>query len=80
MDQSPEAGRSYPALDEYVSGDLSALHLWPIQKRDINLPAGVKRKGVLYRVLIVQNVLPTERPDIVCDIQSENVFAGTEHR
>ncbi|MBV9779686.1 MAG: hypothetical protein JOY62_06900 [Acidobacteriaceae bacterium] len=43
--RAPEAGRTYPALDVYVSDDWSPLRLWPIEKRDLRLPEGVKKKG-----------------------------------
>lgn len=50
---APEAGRVYTASDEYVSGTLSWLHLWPVERAGLNLPPGTKKKGRLYRVIII---------------------------
>ena len=68
---APESGRVYSANDEYVTSDLSAQHLWPVERSTLALPPGAKKKGRLYRVIIIQNVFPGPHPDIGCDIYSE---------
>ena len=68
----PHAGQTYTALDEYVSADYSWLHLWPVEKKNLNLLSDKsKKKGRLYRVIIIQNMLPQPNPDLACDIYSE---------
>lgn len=42
---SPQTGATYTALDEYVGPWLSALHLWPVDRRSINLPARLQEEG-----------------------------------
>jgi hypothetical protein len=76
---APEAGQSYTALDEYVSGDYSWLHLWPVERKSLQQIKGAesKKKGRLYRVIILQNVLPEPHPDLACDIYSEKMKEGT---
>lgn len=69
---TPQSGRDYTALDEYVGADYSWLHLWPVEKKDLQLPPGTKKKnGRMYRVIIIQNVAPEPKPDTACDIYSE---------
>src|ERR1039458_1871421 len=69
---APQAGQTYTALDEYVSADFSWLHLWPVERNTIEPPPGTKKKkGRLYRVIIIQNMQPEPRPDVACDIHSE---------
>jgi hypothetical protein len=69
---APQTGQAYTALDEYVSADLSWLHLWPVEKKAIDsLPSTTKKMGRLYRVLIIQNMVPGPKPDVACDIHSE---------
>jgi hypothetical protein len=71
---APESGKVYNALDEYVVSDLSALHLWPVERSTIDLPAGASKKGRLYRVIIIQDIAAGNRPDLACDIYSEKVI------
>jgi len=73
---APEAGRGYTALDEYVSADLSWLHLWPVERMTLApIPrTAKKKKGRLYRVIIIQNMLPEPHPDLACDIHSETAI------
>jgi len=68
---SPQAGKTYIALTSYVDSDLSALHLWPVEKQTLNLPPGTKIKGRVYRVVIIQNIRSGPKPDLACDIRSE---------
>jgi len=68
---APQTGQTYTALDEYVSADFSWLHLWPIEKNTLDAPLGKKKKGRLYRVIIIQNMMPEPKPDVACDIYSE---------
>src|ERR1039458_1426018 len=70
---APQTGQAYTALDEYVSADFSWLHLWPVERKTIELPPteAKKKKGRLYRVIIIQNMLPEPHPDAACDIRSE---------
>lgn len=69
---APESGKVYTALDEYVASDLSFLHLWPVERSTIDLPSGAKKNGRLYRVIIIQNIAPGQKPDLACDIYSEH--------
>ena len=72
---APQAGQTYTALDEYVSSDLSWLHLWPVEKKNIQLPPGTKKKkGRLYRVVIIQNMASEPKPDVACDLHSETAI------
>jgi hypothetical protein len=71
---APNPGRAYTALDEYVVSDLSPLHLWPVERSTIDLPQGAKKKGRLYRVIIIQNIASGPRPDLACDIHSEQAL------
>jgi hypothetical protein len=71
---APDPGRVYTALDEYVVSDLSPLHLWPVERSTIDLPPGAKKKGRLYRVIIIQNIASGPRPDLACDIHSEQAL------
>lgn len=66
---APQAGQEYTALDEYVSTNYSWLHLWPVERNSIE--QSKKKKGRLYRVIIIQNMLPEPKPDVACDIHSE---------
>jgi len=68
---APQAGQNYNSLDAYVSSSYSALHLWPIEKKDIDLPAGSKKRGRMFRVIIFQNINTSTKPDLPCDIYSE---------
>ena len=68
---APESGKTYTGLDEYVSSDLSFLHLWPVEKSTLDLPTGASKKGRLYRVIVIQNVAPGPQSDLSCDIYSE---------
>ncbi len=68
---APKAGQDYPALDEYVGANYSWLHLWPVEKKTLELPPGSKKSGRMYRVIIIQNVMPEPKPDTACDIYSE---------
>jgi hypothetical protein len=71
---APKAGQVYSAMDEYVDKNHSWLHLWPVEKDTLELPPGAKKKGRLYAVIIVQNVLPEPKPDLACDIHSETAL------
>jgi hypothetical protein len=71
---APEAGRVYTATDEYVSDSLSWLHLWPVDRAGLNLPPGTKKKGRLYRVIIIQNIREGKSPDVACDIKTETAL------
>lgn len=71
---APEAGRTYTALDEYVVSDLSPLHLWPVERSTVDLPPGAKKTGRLYRVIIIQDIASGPRPDLACDIHSEQAL------
>ena len=68
---APQTGKVYSALDEYVSSNLSFLHLWPVERSTLDLPEGQKKGGRLYRVIIIQNVSDSKHPDLACDIYSE---------
>lgn len=68
---APKAGQVYSAMDDYVDANHSYLHLWPVEKNTLQLPTGVKKKGRMYAVIIIQNMLPEPRPDLACDIHSE---------
>ena len=69
---APETGRTYKARDAYVGSGLSFLHLWPVEKKDVELPPGTKnKKGRLYRVIIIQDIVSGSKPDVACDIYSE---------
>jgi hypothetical protein len=68
---APETGKVYTALDEYVVSDLSFLHLWPVERSTLDLPPNASKKGRLYRVIIIQDVSPGNKPDLACDIYSE---------
>jgi len=68
---APESGKVYTALDEYVTANLSFLHLWPVERTSIDLPPGTNKNGRLYRVIIIQNIAPDPKPDLACDIYSE---------
>ncbi len=73
---APEAGRSYTAIDAYVSSDYSSLHLWPVEKKTLPptvLTYGTK-KGRLFRVITIQNVTSSPKPDLACDIYSETAL------
>ncbi len=70
---APQAGRDYTALDELVSANYSWLHLWPVE-RDTIEQSKKKKKGRLYRVIVIQNVLPEPKPDLACDIHSETAI------
>ena len=72
----PQTGRVYTALDEYVSSNLSFLHLWPVEKKNIDLPPGTSKNGRLYRVIIIQNVAPSPKSDVFCDIYSEKAVSS----
>ena len=73
---APEVGRSYTAIDAYVSADYSWLHLWPVEKQ--SLPPSIltygKKKGRLFRVIAIQNVRSDPRSDLACDIYSEKAL------
>jgi hypothetical protein len=72
---APKAGQVYSALDDYVDANHSWLHLWPVEKNTLELPPGHKKKGRLYAVIIIQNVLPEPQPpDLACDINSETAL------
>jgi hypothetical protein len=69
---APETGRVYTAREAYISSGYSALHLWPVEKNNLDLPADTKnKKGRLYKVIIIENVAPNPKPDLACDIYSE---------
>lgn len=68
---APQVGRSYTALDENVSANFSWLHLWPVDRKTLESQPEKKKKGRLYRVIIIQNMLPEPHPDLACDIFSE---------
>jgi hypothetical protein len=70
---APHVGQSYTALDEYVSADFSWLHLSPVDRKTLESQSEKKKKGRLYRVIIIQNMLPEPHPDSACDIYSETV-------
>jgi hypothetical protein len=42
-----------------------------VEKSTIDLPPGVKKKGRMYRVIIIQDIAPGPKPDLACDIYSE---------
>lgn len=69
---APQAGQDYTALDEYVSANYSWLHLWPVERT--TLQESKKKKGRLYRVIIIQNMSPEPKPDAACDIHSESAY------
>ena len=76
---APQVGQAYKALDEYVSADFSWLHLWPVEKTTLDLPpATKKKKGRLYRVIIIQDMMPEPKPDLACDIHSETAIAHAQ--
>lgn len=68
---APHVGDSYTAMDEYVSADFSWLHLWPVDRKTLGPQSGKKKKGRLYRVITIRNMLPEPHPDSACDIYSE---------
>jgi hypothetical protein len=68
---APKAGRVYKALDEYVDGNHSWLDVWPVEKSTIELPPQYKKKGRMFAVIVVQDVMPGPKPDTACDIYSE---------
>jgi hypothetical protein len=72
---APDSGRVYTALDEYVISDLSPLHLWPVERSTLDLPQGAKKRGRLYRVIIIQNIASGPKPDLACDIHSEQALS-----
>jgi hypothetical protein len=65
---APKEGDAYTAEVEYVSGNFSALRLWPAEKKSI----GLSGRGRLYKVITFENAFPaSNRPNVACDVYSE---------
>ena len=71
---APTAGKTYKAAIDYVDGALSFLKLWPEEKKNLHMPAGVITYGLVFRMLVFSEVRddPKMPPDIACDIKTEN--------
>ncbi len=71
--KASQAGRTYTVSIDYLDGSLSWLHLWPEEKKNLNLPPGQSTRGRAYRMMVFQNVTddPRMKPDLACDIKSE---------
>lgn len=68
--EAPEAGKVYDTLDYYVSSNYSELHLWAVDRKEID--GATKKRGQMFRVLIFQNVHSGKHPDLACDLRSES--------
>jgi hypothetical protein len=64
---APESGHSYKAQEDFVTGNFSFLHLWPVDRREADLylpPKGPQ----LYRVVVFKDILIGKQPDMACDV------------
>jgi hypothetical protein len=68
IDRTPEAGTSPTALVFYATSSYSFLHLWPVNRQAMALPTGMKKKGQLFKVLLIDQ---SDGYALSCDIAQE---------